>query len=435
MNPPEIEAASNLPQTGRPTVGRISAHALVNGALWLAVFSSGFVISEPAPYELYMLVLVTIWALFGMTLQSGFGPMVICYLIYIAGGLLSITVATNLGQASMYVAVSGFLAITAIFYASIIATDPRRLAIIRSAYIACAFLVAIIGILGYFGTIPGADLFTLYDRAKGTFQDPNVFGPFLVLPIAFLIRDIFTRPPSQNIGSLLIALVLAFGILLSFSRAAWGLSAFTALALYLLVFINERRPAHRARLIALGLIGAMALATLLALALSFDSIGSMFQERAKLVQSYDASRLGRFARHAIGFEMMMDRPLGLGALEFRNYFPEDEHNSYLKAFTSYGWLGAIAYIVLLAWTLAKLFPLLFQPRPWQAHAQCLFAVLFGHVLIAVVIDTDHWRHMYMLIGLSWGLIAHEAGLRRQMPLHRKIIHRRTSALAPQARSV
>ncbi len=416
-------------------LSRISTRAVANGALWVAVFISGFVLQEPAPYELYMLALVAIWALFGLTLRSGFGPMIVCYLIYIAGGLLSATVATELGQASMYVAVSGFLAVTAIFYAAVIAADPQRLAIVRSAYIASAFVVAVIGILGYFGAIPGADLFTLYDRAKGTFQDPNVFGPFLVLPMAFLIRDLFTRPLARNIGPLLIVLVLALGVLLSFSRAAWGLLAFTALALYLLVFINELRPAQRARLIVLGFIGAATLATLLALALSFESIGDMFQERAKLVQDYDASRLGRFARHAIGFEMVMERPLGLGALEFRNFFPEDEHNSYLKGFTSYGWLGGIAYIALILWTLAKLFPLQFQPRPWQPYAQCLFVVLFGHTLIAVVIDTDHWRHMYMLIGLSWGLIAHEGMLRRQTPLHRKIVHRQTSALARQARSV
>ena len=33
-----------------------------------------------------------------------------------------------------------------------------------------------------------ADLFTLYGRAKGTFKDPNVYAPFLVLPLLFLIE-------------------------------------------------------------------------------------------------------------------------------------------------------------------------------------------------------------------------------------------------------
>ena len=37
------------------------------------------------------------------------------------------------------------------------------------------------GIAGYFNLIPGGhDLLTLYERARGTFKDPNVFGAFLV---------------------------------------------------------------------------------------------------------------------------------------------------------------------------------------------------------------------------------------------------------------
>jgi hypothetical protein len=34
-------------------------------------------------------------------------------------------------------------------------------------------------------------------------------------------------------------------------------------------------------------------------------------------------------------------------------------------------------------------------------------VLLGHAVVGIVIDTDHWRHFYMLIGLVWGCIALE----------------------------
>ncbi|MBA5776132.1 O-antigen ligase family protein [Stappia sp. F7233] len=380
-----------------------------------------------------MIALVSVWALFGLTLKPAFGPMIVCYLIYMAGGLVAVSVASDLGAAAMYMAVSGFLVVTAIFYAAVIAETPQRLTVIRSAYVASATIVALIGILGYFGAIPGASLFTLYDRAKGTFQDPNVFGPFLVLPTAFLFHDILNRPLSKNFLSIALALLLCFGIFLSFSRAAWGLLAFTGLGLYAIAFINGRSPARRARLVGLALLGVLLLALMFAAALSSETIAAMFEERAKLVQTYDGSRLGRFARHAIGFQMVMERPLGLGPLEFRNYFPEDEHNSYLKAFTSYGWLGGVAYFVLVCWTLKRLFPLVFQPRPWAAFSQCVFIVLFGHAIIAVVIDTDHWRHMYLLIGLAWGLIAAEQ--RERTRLNRgKFVHRVTSRLAKPARS-
>jgi hypothetical protein len=45
-------------------------------------------------------------------------------------------------------------------------------------------------ILGYFDIAGLGDIFSLYGRASGTFKDPNVLGPFLVLPIAFAIQHI-----------------------------------------------------------------------------------------------------------------------------------------------------------------------------------------------------------------------------------------------------
>jgi hypothetical protein len=133
----------------------------------------------------------------------------------------------------------------------------------------------------------------------------------------------------------------------------------------------------------------------------------MFEQRAKLVQSYDGARLGRFARYGLGFQLVMEYPLGIGPLEFNKFFPEDEHNVYLKGFTTYGWLGGTVYIVLALWTLCALVPLLFKARPWTAFTHCVFAVFAAHLMLSVVIDTDHWRHMYMLYGLAWGLIAAE----------------------------
>ena len=51
--------------------------------------------------------------------------------------------------------------------------------------------------LGYFHAFPGAEIFTHYDRATGAFQDPNVFGPFLVLPGIYLLYRHPDRPISR----------------------------------------------------------------------------------------------------------------------------------------------------------------------------------------------------------------------------------------------
>ncbi|MBO6891040.1 MAG: O-antigen ligase family protein [Roseibium sp.] len=394
---------------GSVSVARVpfgpSAKSLGNGALWLAAFLSGFVIEEPAPYELYMAVLSVVWLACGLKLRREFGPLIICMMLYTAGGIASIPMAQEMGDAIMYIAVSGFLAITSIFYAAILADDPNRIRIIQNGYIVSAIFVATIGIAGYFHLFPGAAYFTLYDRARGTFQDPNVFGPFLVLPTVLLIHRLLRGPVFRNLHVVAGLAILLLAIFLSFSRGAWGVLFAAVLLVYFLSLVTERNSRRRARLVFLGVAGVLAVFALLAAALSIDTVSQMFEQRARLVQEYDGARLGRFARYALGFQLVMEHPLGIGALEFNKYFPEDEHNVYLKGFTTYGWLGGTVYIIMAIWTLCALVPLLFKARPWTGFTQCVFAVFVAHLILSVIIDTDHWRHMYMLYGLSWGLIA------------------------------
>lgn len=403
----------------RSPVG-LPAKSLGNGALWVAAFLSGFVIEEPAPYELYMVLLTVVWLACGLKLRREFGPLIICMMLYTAGGVASIPLAEKMGDAMMYIAVTGFLAITAIFYAAIIAENPERCRVIQNGYTISAVLVASIGIAGYFNLFPGAEYFTLYDRARGTFQDPNVFGPFLVLPTALIIQKLLRESVLRNLLLLLPLAILLLGVFLSFSRGAWGVLAAAVLMVYLLALITEQNGLRRARLVFLGVMGLFAFFGLIAAALSIDTVAEMFQQRARLVQEYDGARLGRFARYALGFQLVMEHPLGIGPLEFNKYFPEDEHNVYLKGFTTYGWLGGIVYIILAIWTVCAMVPLLFRSRPWTAFTQCVFAVFVSHLLLSVIIDTDHWRSMYMLYGLAWGLIAAEklGKGRPRLPLQR-----------------
>ena len=41
--------------------------------------------------------------------------------------------------------------------------------------------------------------------------------------------------------------------------------------------------------------------------------------------------------------------------------------------------------------------------PVKLYAIAVWSVLFVQILQGMTIDTDHWRHFYLLLGLSWGL--------------------------------
>lgn len=375
---------------------------LGSGMVACGVFLSGFVISEPAPYELLMVTQIALWFLLGLRISRAVAPLLAFLLVFNVGGILSLTVMKDLGGGPMYLAVSTFLALTSVFYAAIIEDRHQRLELIFKAWVAAAIITALLGILGYFHAFPGSEAFTLYDRAKGAFQDPNVFGPFLIAPALYLMHGLLTGKLLQAPLKVAGLLIIALGVFLSFSRAAWALFLFSAVALVFILLLKERTGAFRLKILFLSLTAVLVLVVALVVALQFEQVRNLFLDRTTLVKEYDGGHLGRFARHRIGFLMSMERPLGIGPMVFSEIFPEDEHNIWLKSLTTYGWLGFVSYVSMMVCTLTIGFRLLLRDRPWQPHLMIAWIVIVGHVGIGNVIDTDHWRHFYVLLGIVWG---------------------------------
>jgi hypothetical protein len=395
-----LSAVSAPPGVFRPqtaAVGLIGSAAVAFG-----VFLQGFVIVEPSPHEVFVAGMIGVWAFCGMRISRYTAPLTVALVLFMIGGMLSLTVMEDLDVAPMYMAVSGFLAMTSIFYAAIIEARQERLKLMFQAWVWAGVVTSLLGILGYFNAIPGGAAFTLYDRAKGAFQDPNVFGPFLVAPSLYLIHGILKGRlidlPVRAAG----ILIMAFGLFLSFSRAAWGLYLFAACALIFIMLLKERTGAFRLKILVIALGGTIFMVTSLVVALQIPQVANLFSSRTQLVQDYDGGHLGRFERHRIGFLMSMEKPLGIGPMVFSRIFPEDEHNIWLKSLTSYGWLGFLSYVVLIAWTLTMGFRFLLLDRPWQPYLMIAWIVLLGHAGIGNVIDTDHWRHFYLILGIIWG---------------------------------
>lgn len=379
-----------------------------SGVLAFGVFLSGFVISEPAPYEVLMVGQIAVWFLVGLRISRPVGVLLAFLLVFNAGGLLSLTVMkANFGDGFIYIAVSLFLALSSVFYAAAIEDSHRRLRLMFRAWVAAGVLTATLGILGYFRAFPGAEAFTRFDRATGAFQDPNVFGPFLAAPALYLMHSLLTRGLAAAPLRIAGLLVLVLGIFLSFSRAAWGLFAFASLAMVFIMLLKERSGAFRVKILVLSLAAVAVIVAALAVALQFEQVSQLLSSRTKLVQDYDGGHLGRFARHKIGFLMAMEKPLGIGPMVFSSMFPEDEHNTWLKALTTYGWIGFASFVAMTIATLACGLRILLRDRPWQPFLTVAWVTYLGHVLIGNVIDTDHWRHFYVLIGVIWGCVALE----------------------------
>jgi O-antigen ligase len=240
-----------------------------------------------------------------------------------------------------------------------------------------------------------------------------VFGPFLVLPALYLVHQIVTGPAHRMVATSLPLLVISLGLFLSFSRGAWGLFAACVAMLILLLLIKNRGTAFRLRIILLSLAALTLLVLAILAALQIPEVARLFETRAKLTQDYDTAQFGRFARHWLGFLLALERPLGIGPLQFGKIYGEDTHNIWLKALLDYSWIGFAAYVMLVLLTLGAGLRILFRDRPWQGIYLCAYVAFLGHVLLGAIIDTDHWRHFFMLLGIVWGGIALEARFQRR----------------------
>ena len=77
----------------------------------------------------------------------------------------------------------------------------------------------------------------------------------------------------------------------------------------------------------------------------------------------------------------------------------------LNAFLSGGWLAGFCYLALAAVTIVMSTRFLFVRTPWQPFYHAIYAAYVGTIAESAIIDIDHWRHYFLILGLLWGLMA------------------------------
>lgn len=404
------------------------ADSFLHVVLYVCILSSFFVFVQPAPYEYLAVVLGFACILARVSFSRFILPLLILLFIRDAAGAIGLVriygsgymrtsapPAVLLEQSYSYVdstrflATSFYLGVTAVLFACMVSQDTeRRIATLRSAYIMSGVVASLFGTLGYFDIyfnfIPGFDMFSLNDRAVAGFKDPNVLGCFLIPPLTWLIESFIVdriRP-----RDLVAAIIIFVGLLLAFSRAAWGSFAFsTAFLVYLLYATRPDRRSRR-RIMCFVVLGAVAALAIFMLLNSIDIVGQMFSDRAR-IQTYDyaADNHSRFLLQADSLREILLHPLGMGPWGFAHMTGWVSHNSYLGTFLNHGWIGGVAYLLLTVLTLGIGLKALRIRTPWQPFLIATYTPFVGLVLEAFVIDTDHWRHYYLLLGIIWGLAA------------------------------
>lgn len=399
----------------------VRAGTLAGLAVALALATSAIVFSEPAVADVLMAAVIVGLPVLGAT-RFGHAALLnlTLWLVFVALGLAGCALSTTFDTALTHQLVTLYLALGAFVLAGYIAADAEpRFHLVMNFYVVGCLVAAGAALIGYFAILPQAyELFTNYGRARGTFKDPNVLGAALAPAVVYLVWVALRHPLRQALLAGLLLLPISFALLLSFSRGAWASTALSLALCLWLALVTTRRAADRRRFAVMATLGAAVLVAALAAAVQLEAVADLLHERASLEQSYDEGPEGRFGGQAKAVGLILDNPFGIGTHSFRDtYHPEEAHNVYLSQLLNAGWAGGTLYAVSVFGTLAAGLYAVRRRTALQGPLIVATAALAGVVGEGFVIDTDHWRHFFILMALVWGLL--DAGAAAPDPERRR----------------
>jgi O-antigen ligase len=368
-----------------------------DAAVVLGLLLLGVVSTEPALPDAVFGVVMAVAVVTGRFRLSAV-PRSVRHLLgfLVALNLLSAIEAVDIGAGARFLAITLYLVVLGVLLAGFVDCRHRaRLAV--GAYLAAAVSSALLGSLALFVSFPGSTVLSGDGyRARAFFEDPNVFGPFLVPAALILLEErlrprLFARRPALNFVCLL---VLCAGILFSYSRAAWLNFAVAVGVLLLLGARGRGGPRRTLRLAAAGLLTVAA-----AMALVQTTGSAEFLDERAHIQSYDVER---FSAQQTGVDLALEHPLGIGPGQFDVLVPVSAHSLYVRALAEQGILGLAMLLALVGGTLALAVRNAFRRVDLHGISSlALLAAWCGALVNSLLVDTLHWRHLWLVAALIW----------------------------------
>jgi O-antigen ligase len=192
----------------------------------------------------------------------------------------------------------------------------------------------------------------------------------------------------------LLLLTLTLGVVFSYSRAAWG--NFAIAVIVTLAVLSMRRRGAR-RVLHAGLLLLLVAAVVITVLSAAGSI-HFLEQRAHL-QSYDTER---FSAQSFGWRLGWTHPLGVGPGQFELLSPVATHSTFVRTFAEQGWIGLLLWISLLLVTLVLALRNVVVGRDtYGIGSAALLGAWCGLIFNSTVVDTLHWRHLWVVAALIW----------------------------------
>lgn len=375
--------------------------------------TSAFVVFEPAPFDLLFPVVAIIFLMRKDSFRFPKESRILfpSLLIFFIANLMPILVVDDVARAGFYISTTVYMFVLASFIALLVMNYGYEvLHKLMGAYTLVAVISGVIGVLAIMRLMPGSliEHVTSFDgtRARAFFKDPNVYAPYLLVPMLYTVDRFFADKKRMWLwgGA---ALSLMFGILVGFSRAAWGVSILALVGYFLLISLAEGRFTQFLKYMAYFIFFIMISGAILAAFASEAKMTNFITDRFA-VQDYDTDR---FAVQRTALQSGLENPFGIGPGQSEMIFESKAlrrtgatHSLYLRVLAETGIIGALSFLSIIIITIRKALWLSFFGMEKYRSLHCAFAAALGAMLVnSFVIDSIHWRHFFVLIGLIWGL--------------------------------
>lgn len=413
--------------------------------LFILLAVSSIVFIEPSPYDILMLFLtiISIPDLYRQFRSSSSKYLYALFFCLIFANILSITNAQDVILAIKYSGTTIYLMMSSLVIKKFAEKQNDAKTLITGYYVA-ALVTTLLGISAYLSGMHFGNINLFHDgfRVRATFKDPNVFGPFLIPP-AMILLDMMVNGRIKGFAYNLLFVLFNIGILFAFSRGAW-MSYALSLITYILLNIKYLKALEWTA----ALKTVLSTILICGLLLTVTHKWEFFHERLGLM-NYDNSRFANQIAAASGndnyakniekvnppeskidiidiekdnknndnaksptqkgvvenhrLKMHMPFIIGIGSGQFENKFPLSAHSLYVRTITENGIFGITSLLLFMGTLLYKLF----QNRSVNSsylNPKVIFALLIGTGVNSIVIDTIHWRHFWLLIGLAWAIV-------------------------------
>jgi O-antigen ligase len=299
------------------------------------------------------------------------------------------------GRAAGFLGITAYLMAFGLWLAAYV-DRPSRAAVVLRGYLFAAVASALIGVLALYVPLPAHDLLTEDQRARALFQDPNVFGPFLV-PAALLVTEELLSPRllrARAPAKMMMLVVLVLGVVLSYSRGAWLNLAIGLIVMTAIFAIRSGGMRKAGTLVAVAVVAGVAITGVVVATGSADFLA----ERAR-PQAYDNERFGG---QRAGLELAAKYPLGAGPGQFESAIGISAHSTYVRVIAEQGLLGVVVLLAFLLFTLgAGLYDAVLGRGTYGLGSAALLGAWAGLLANSFFIDTLHWRHMWVVAALIW----------------------------------